>query len=181
MSTSAPASVMAPNNRRAALPAGGRRRPSLPRTAASSPQAPSHERVVGMIAQRLPAVAGDGDDLLGPVAGGAVIPDHRLEHEDHPGCEHDRLVELVAEVGADQRHLGALGADTVGEVEVRQPRHDAVVGFDGDPGEIPARGAGLALLEHGVHDVRHRRNWACCRGEGFGRFDTIQVRPKSEA
>src|SRR5260370_12611219 len=67
---------------------------------------------IGLVAQvREPfvAVVGDGEDLLGTEAAVAVLPDHRLEDQDHAGCEHDPLVEVVAEVGPDERHPGAVG------------------------------------------------------------------------
>jgi hypothetical protein len=105
-----------------------------------------------VVAERHPAVVGDRHDVLGPVAGGAVVPDDRLQHEHHAGRQDLALVERLAEVGADQRHLGAVGADAVGEVEVLDPRPATAavggVGCDGGPGQVQRRYAGLAQRQH---------------------------------
>ncbi len=47
-----------------------------------------------------------------------------------PGCMIKPLVELVAEVGSDERHLCAVDADAVCQIEVVDPRAHAVVGLD---------------------------------------------------
>jgi hypothetical protein len=62
------------------------------------------------------------------VSGEAVVPNHRFEHEHHPRREHERLVEVVAEVRTDERHLRAVGADAVREIEVGQPGAAALSG-----------------------------------------------------
>src|SRR3712207_7570435 len=48
--------------------------------------------------------------------------------------------EVVAQVRADQGHLGAVGADSVRQVEVLDPRLGAAVGGDGGPSEVERRG-----------------------------------------
>src|SRR4051794_28966859 len=80
------------------------------------------ERVVRVVGHRLVTVLGDEQALLGPVAAGAVLPDDRLQHQHHAGGEDERCVERLADVAADVRHLGAVDAETVAEVEVRHPR-----------------------------------------------------------
>src|SRR6266508_237278 len=70
----------------------------------------SRIRFVAHVRQHLVAVVGDDDDLLRPEPGPPVVPEHGFEHEHHSRCEYDALVELVTEVGTDERHLRALGA-----------------------------------------------------------------------
>ena len=70
-----------------------------------------------------------------------------------PGREDEVVVELLAEVGADHRHLGGVDADAVTEVEVRHPRLAAAVGRDRRARQVAARRTGLRHVEHGVEDL----------------------------
>ena len=62
-------------------------------------------------------------------------------------------IEALAEVGADQGHFGAVGADTVRQIEVLDPRPFAAVGGDGRPPEVESRRARLADGQARVDDV----------------------------
>src|SRR5438874_716448 len=109
---------------------------------------------VGVVGQELVAGVGDGDDLLAAVAAGAVRPRDRLDHEHHPRREHDALVEVGAEVGADERRLRAVDADPVGEIEVREPRPAPVArGRERSTREVAAGRAGRGHSEDGVDDL----------------------------
>ena len=94
---------------------------------------------------------GDRDDVLGPEPGLAVVPDHGLEHEHVAGREHDRRVEVVAEIGADERRLRAVGAGAVREIEVGEPRRPPS-GFHllGDASEVAGGDARLHRVDHRV-------------------------------
>src|SRR5439155_6591457 len=108
---------------------------------------------VRVVRQELVVGVGHGDDLLAAVAAGAVGPRDRLDHEHHPRREHDALVEVEAEVGADERRLRAVDADPVGEVEVWEPRPSPVAGGrERGAGEVAAGSAGRGHGEHGVDD-----------------------------
>src|SRR6478672_1359874 len=83
---------------------------------------PASERVVRVVGHGLPPALGDDQDLFGAVAAGAVLPDDGFEDQHCPRHEDERLVEGLADVAADVRHLGAVDAEPVTEVEVRHPR-----------------------------------------------------------
>src|SRR5258705_217067 len=108
---------------------------------------------VGVVGQRHEAVFGDNGDLLASIAAGAVLPDHRLQNEHHPGREHEVVVELLAEIRSDHWHFSGIGADAVAEIEVRQPRLLPAVGGDRGPGQITGRRARLRHLQYRIEDV----------------------------
>src|SRR4029077_13956957 len=83
---------------------------------------------IWVVGQRHVAVFGDNHNLLASIATGAVLPNHRFEHQHHPGREHEIVVELLAEICSDHRHFSGVGADAVSEIEVRQPRFLSVIG-----------------------------------------------------
>ena len=107
------------------------------------------------------------------------VPDHRLEDEHHARLQHKRRVEVGAEIGADERHLGAVGADPVCEIEVRQPRARAVRPCPrrarGRPRSTPGRTASSA------RSTTSRQRANCSRSTSFGARPTIHVAPKSDA
>ena len=56
-----------------------------------------------------------------------------------PGVMIWPLVELLTEIRSDERHLRTVGADTVGQIEMVDPRPHAVVGVDGRGAERQGR------------------------------------------
>ena len=83
-----------------------------------------------------------------------------------PGASTTRLVELVAEVGADERRLGAVGAGAVREVEVREPRSRAPspTSFGGARVRSRAVAPGLVTSSTASTTSRHRAHcarWRC--------------------
>src|SRR6201996_8831923 len=86
-------------------------------------------RVIGIVGQANPAFLGDHQDLFTAVTAGAVLPHNRLQHQHHPGLQDEVLVELLPEIGSDHGHFGGIDADTVTQVEVRQPRLGTAVGL----------------------------------------------------
>src|SRR5262249_11093165 len=64
-----------------------------------------------------PAILGGDHDLLAAVAAGAVLPDNGLEDERHSDREDEAVVELLPQIGSDQRRFSGIGADAVSEVE----------------------------------------------------------------
>src|SRR3954451_7189677 len=74
---------------------------------------PASERVVRGVGHGLPAVLGDDEDLLRAVAAGAVLPDDRLQPQHPAGCQDELLVDGLADVAADEGHLGAVDAEPV--------------------------------------------------------------------
>ena len=142
---------------------------------------PHLERVVAGPAELHPSGVGDGHDVLGPVPGKPVVPDHRFEDQDHARAHDQRRVEGLAEVGADEGHLGTVGPDPVGQVEVLQPRPDPVVGGDGRPPELQGGHARLEMSRAASTTARHRWKWLAWRSVGEGWALVSQVRPKSEA
>ena len=119
------------------------------------------------VAERHPAVVGDGDDVLGPVAGGPVVPDHRLQDQDHARRQH-QLVEVVAQVGTDHRHLGAVGADPVGQVEVLDPGSARRCSRPASasmaaPAQLPASSCPACTGADASTTARQRANCSCWR------------------
>src|ERR1700757_4361600 len=87
-------------------------------------------RGVGVVGNRREAVLGDHHDLLTAVAACPVFPHHRFQDQNHARWEDEVVVEFLAKIGSDHRGFGWIGADTVPEIEVRQPRLAAAVGGD---------------------------------------------------
>src|SRR5215207_906375 len=119
---------------------------------ASARASPSATRSPVAGAQPFVPVVGYRDDLLGPEARLAVVPHDRLEHQHHARCQHERVVEVVAEVGPDEGHLGAVRADAVGEVQVREPRATPLVPACGAH-EVPGGRARLEDVETAIDDL----------------------------
>src|ERR1700737_5571801 len=65
---------------------------------------------IGVVGERRPAAFGDDHDLLASITTGAVLPDHRLPHQNHPGREVEVVVDLFPEIGPDHRGLGRVRA-----------------------------------------------------------------------
>ena len=93
-----------------------------------------------------------GHNVFRSISGRSVFPDDRLEHQHHPRLHDQLLVELFTEVRSDERHLRTLGTHAVRQIEVLDPRPDAVVGLDGGLAEFRRGHAGLENVERGVDD-----------------------------
>src|SRR6188508_3155276 len=76
-------------------------------------------RRIGIVGDPRVSVLGGDHDLLAAVAARAVLPDHRLEDQRHADREDEAVVELLAQIGSDQRRFGGVGADAVTQIEVR--------------------------------------------------------------
>src|ERR1700677_4481612 len=109
--------------------------------------------VIGVVGQSDPAFLGDHQHLFAAVAAGAVFPHHGLQDQHHPGLQNETLVELLPEIGPDHGYFGGVDADTVAQVEVRQPRAGTAVGFDGGPAEIGSCGSGPGDTQDGGPDL----------------------------
>src|ERR1700761_3778805 len=109
--------------------------------------------VIGVVGQANPAFLGDHQDLFAAIAAGAVFPHHRLQHQHHPGLQNEILVELLPQIGSDHGHFGGIDADTVTQVEVRQPRLGTAVGLDRRPAQIRSGGTGFGHTQDGADDL----------------------------
>src|SRR5262249_23115681 len=175
-----------PASQRRVTPATNRALPSRPSARTSTSRraisssvrtSPSATRASVAGAEVLVTVLGDGDDLLGTEPGIAVLPHDRLEHQHHPRRHDEPVVELSAQVGPDQRHLRAVRADPMGQVQVREPRAARLAGLCG-PGQVAGGRTRLQHVEAAVDDLAPTAAWAWCRASGP---PTTNVHPKSEA
>ena len=97
-------------------------------------------------------VLGDEENLLGPVAGGTVVPDDRFEHQHHPGGKDERRVERLTDVTSHIGHLGTVDTETVTEIEVGHPGLHTPGGVDGRRRQIRGCRSGTGDGEDGIHD-----------------------------
>src|SRR5262249_39321654 len=94
-----------------------------------------------------------GHNVFRTITSATVLPDDRLQHHDHPWPHDEVLVERIAEVGSNQRHLSTVSAHTMRQIEMLDPRPNTIIGVTSCLTELQT---GDPRLENGQAGIDHR-------------------------